>query len=188
MAGGAWRRGHPRLVAALGFKNPNHEPCWGATAADRERFYSVGRLPQETNEGDSNSPAGTRTSRTAVFAPATAPTWRNGNLVFRRHAASGHGASTGCARQPATGHLTGETRKGGDACNALFEPECPRHGDVSSPSSATPQDALESANLNYLARKRSRRRWRPAGSAGRGSRHVADRQFRHKPIAARWPC
>ncbi|TQF87342.1 conjugative transfer ATPase, partial [Pseudomonas aeruginosa] len=52
---------------------------------------------------------------------------------------------------PATGHLTGETRKGGDAMNALFD-QMPEDTVMCLTLVATPQDVLE-AHLNHLARK-----------------------------------
>src|SRR3546814_7969494 len=52
---------------------------------------------------------------------------------------------------PVTGHLTGETRKGGDAMNALFD-QMPEDTVMCLTLVATPQDVLE-AHLNHLARK-----------------------------------
>ena len=55
------------------------------------------------------------------------------------------------AYAPATGHLTGETRKGGDAINALFD-QMPEDTILCLTLVATPQDSLES-RLNHLGRK-----------------------------------
>ena len=50
-----------------------------------------------------------------------------------------------------TGHLTGETRKGGDAFNALFD-QMPEDTVMCLTLVATPQDVLE-AHLNHLSKK-----------------------------------
>jgi hypothetical protein len=52
---------------------------------------------------------------------------------------------------PSTGHITGETRKGGDAVNALFD-QMPEDTVMCLTLVATPQDVLE-AHLNHLSRK-----------------------------------
>ena len=52
---------------------------------------------------------------------------------------------------PATGHATGETRKGGDAVNALFD-QMPEDTVMCLTVVATPQDVLE-AHLNHLSKK-----------------------------------
>src|SRR3546814_1563933 len=52
---------------------------------------------------------------------------------------------------PVTGHLTGETRKGGDAMNALFD-QMPEDTVMCLTLDSSPQDVLE-AHLNHLARK-----------------------------------
>jgi cytochrome P450 len=52
---------------------------------------------------------------------------------------------------PATGHVTGETRKGGDAINALFD-QMPEDTVMCLTLVATPQDVLE-AHLNHLSKK-----------------------------------
>ena len=69
---------------------------------------------------------------------------------------------------PVTGHLTGETRKGGDAMNALFD-QMPEDAVMCLTLVATPQDVLE-AHLNHLARKAVGETWprsRPAGTCSR---------------------
>src|SRR5258708_36809301 len=52
---------------------------------------------------------------------------------------------------PVTGHLTGETRKGGDAINALFD-QAPEGTVLCITVVVTPQDTLE-AHLNHLSTK-----------------------------------
>ncbi|KPX71527.1 hypothetical protein ALO84_102162 [Pseudomonas syringae pv. maculicola] len=52
---------------------------------------------------------------------------------------------------PKTGHLTGETRKGGDALHALFD-KLPEDTVLAITLVITPQDVLE-AHLEKLARK-----------------------------------
>src|SRR5690606_27407798 len=52
---------------------------------------------------------------------------------------------------PTPGHLTGETRKGGDAVSALFD-QLPEDTVLCLTLVVTPQDVLE-ARLNHLARK-----------------------------------
>ncbi|MQT50278.1 conjugative transfer ATPase, partial [Pseudomonas helleri] len=52
---------------------------------------------------------------------------------------------------PNTGHITGETRKGGDAINALMD-QMPEDTVMCLTMVVTPQDTLE-AHLNHLAKK-----------------------------------
>ena len=90
----------------------------GATAEDRERFYALTRYPKE-REGEIELASGTDFAQRLFFGQprsdvATAPGFFDGMphrvIVMDR-----------LRTPPATGHLTGETRKGGDAINALFD-------------------------------------------------------------------
>ncbi|MBB4133372.1 conjugative transfer ATPase [Xanthomonas sp. 3075] len=129
-------------------------PCptlLGDTAADRERFYELTRYPtdEESEEGEIELASGTDFAQRLFFgAPrsdvANGLWWFDGMphraVVMDRLRSA-----------PGTGHLTGETRKGGDAVNALFD-QMPEDTVVCLTLVATPQDVLES-HLNHLARK-----------------------------------
>ncbi|MEA9822440.1 conjugative transfer ATPase [Xanthomonas campestris pv. raphani] len=129
-------------------------PCptlLGDTAQDRERFYELTRYPtdEESEEGEIELASGTDFAQRLFFgAPrsdvANGLWWFDGMphraVVMDRLRSA-----------PGTGHLTGETRKGGDAVNALFD-QMPEDTVVCLTLVATPQDVLES-HLNHLARK-----------------------------------
>ncbi|GKT24380.1 conjugative transfer ATPase [Acidovorax sp. SUPP3334] len=129
-------------------------PCpalLGDTAQDRERFYELTRYPadEESEEGEIELASGTDFAQRLFFgAPrsdvANGLWWFDGMphraVVMDR-----------LRTAPGTGHLTGETRKGGDAVNALFD-QMPEDTVMCLTLVATPQDVLES-HLNHLARK-----------------------------------
>jgi len=128
--------------------NPN-PTLLGATAADRERFYQLAAYPEETNEGDVELASGTDFSQRLFFGQPRSDVangiWFFDDMPHRVMVLDRLRAP------PATGHLTGETRKGGDACNALFD-QMPEDTVMCLTLVATPQDALE-AHLNYLGKK-----------------------------------
>ena len=121
----------------------------GATAADRERFYQLTAYPEEAEEGDVELASGTDFSQRLFFGQPRSDV-ANGVWLFddMPHRVM---VLDRLRTPPATGHLTGETRKGGDACNALFD-QMPEDTVMCLTLVATPQDALE-AHLNYLGKK-----------------------------------
>jgi conjugative transfer ATPase len=128
--------------------NPN-PTLLGATAADRERFYQLTAYPEEAEEGDVELASGTDFSQRLFFGQPRSDV-ANGVWLFddMPHRVM---VLDRLRTPPATGHLTGETRKGGDACNALFD-QMPEDTVMCLTLVATPQDALE-AHLNYLGKK-----------------------------------
>ncbi|MCB0075354.1 MAG: TraC family protein, partial [Caldilineaceae bacterium] len=128
--------------------NPNPS-LLGATAADRERFYQLAAYPEEANEGDVELASSTDFSQRLFFgqprSDVTNGIWFFDNMPHRVMVLDR------LRTPPTTGHLTGETRKGGDACNALFD-QMPEDTVMCLTLVATPQDALE-AHLNYLGKK-----------------------------------
>lgn len=128
--------------------NPN-PTLLGATTADRERFYQLTAYPKEAEEGDVELASGTDFSQRLFFGQPRSDV-ANGVWLFddMPHRVM---VLDRLRTPPATGHLTGETRKGGDACNALFD-QMPEDTVMCLTLVATPQDALE-AHLNYLGKK-----------------------------------
>jgi conjugative transfer ATPase len=126
-----------------------HPTLLGHTAADRERLYRLAAYPQEGEEGDIELASGTDFAQRLFFAQPRSDVengvwWFDGLphrvIVMDR-----------LRLPPSTGHLTGETRKGGDAFNALFD-QMPEDTVMCLTLVATPQDVLE-AHLNHLSRK-----------------------------------
>ena len=128
--------------------NPN-PTLLGTTAADRERFYQLTAYPEEAEEGDVELASGTDFSQRLFFGQPRSDV-ANGVWLFddMPHRVM---VLDRLRTPPATGHLTGETRKGGDACNALFD-QMPEDTVMCLTLVATPQDALE-AHLNHLGKK-----------------------------------
>ncbi|VFR32079.1 Type IV secretory pathway, VirB4 components [plant metagenome] len=128
--------------------NP-HPTLLGPTAKDRERFHHLIRYPEETEPGEVELASGTDFSQRLFFgqprSDAAEGLWYFDNLPHRAIAVDR------LRTPPATGHITGETRKGGDAINALFD-QMPEDTILCLTVVATPQDVLE-AHLNHLARK-----------------------------------
>jgi len=128
--------------------NPN-PTLLGATAEDRERFYALTRYPEEREEGEIELASGTDFAQRLFFGQPHSDV-PNGLWFFdgMPHRVI---VMDRLRTPPATGHLTGETRKGGDAMNALFD-QMPEDTVMCLTVVATPQDVLE-AHLNHLARK-----------------------------------
>ncbi|RMX06780.1 conjugative transfer ATPase [Corticibacter populi] len=128
--------------------NP-HPTLLGPTAEDRERFHRLTRYPEEAEPGEVELASGTDFSQRLFFgqprSDAAEGLWYFDNLPHRAIAVDR------LRTPPATGHITGETRKGGDAINALFD-QMPEDTILCLTVVATPQDVLE-AHLNHLARK-----------------------------------
>jgi len=128
--------------------NP-HPTLLGPSEADRERFYALARYPEETEPGEIELASGTDFSQRLFFGQPRSDVaeglWYFDDLPRRA-------ISVDRLRMPpSTGHVTGETRKGGDAINALFD-QLPEGTVLCLTLVATPQDVLE-AHLNHLARK-----------------------------------
>jgi conjugative transfer ATPase len=120
----------------------------GPKAEDRERFYDLTRYPEEIEPGELELASGDFTQRLFFGQPRSDVA--NGVWVFdglpHRVVVLDRLRSP-----PQTGHLTGETKKGGDAMNALFD-QMPEDTVMSLTLVITPQDVLE-AHLNHLAKK-----------------------------------
>ncbi len=142
-----------RLVAAdihdwlLRWFNP-HPTLLGPSAEDRERFYVLTRYPEETEPGEIELASGDFAQRLFFGQPRSdleSGTWSFDGMPHRVI------VMDRLRMPPQTGHLTGETRKGGDAINALFD-QMPEDTVMCLTLVATPQDVLES-HLNHLAKK-----------------------------------
>ncbi|ELI8126375.1 conjugative transfer ATPase [Yersinia enterocolitica] len=121
----------------------------GPTAEDRERFYRLASWPEVTGEDDLELASGTDFAQRLFFGQPRSDA-ENGLWFF-----DGMPHRTivldRLRTPPATGHLTGETRKGGDAFNALFD-QMPEDTTMCLTLVITPQDTLET-HLNHLAKK-----------------------------------
>jgi conjugative transfer ATPase len=127
--------------------NP-HPMLLGPSAEDRERFFALTRYPVEVEEGDIELASGDFAQR--LFFDQPRSDVNNGTWLFdgMPHRVI---VMDRLRMPPATGHITGETRKGGDAVNALFD-QMPEDTVMCLTLVATPQDVLE-AHLNHLSRK-----------------------------------
>ncbi len=127
--------------------NPN-PGALGSTAEDRERFYALARYPEEREEGEIELASGDFAHRLFFGQPRSNVArglWFFDGMPHRAI------VMDRLRSPPSTGHVTGETRKGGDAMNALFD-QMPEDTVMCLTLVATPQDVLE-AHLNHLARK-----------------------------------
>tara|TARA_B100000614_G_C14564027_1_gene498286 strand:- start:11011 stop:13806 length:2796 start_codon:yes stop_codon:yes gene_type:complete len=128
--------------------NP-HPSLLGSTAEDRERFYQLTAYPSESEPGEVELASGTDFSQRLFFGEPRSDmetgTWVFDGMPHRVMVLDR------LRTPPATGHVTGETRKGGDAFNALFD-QMPEDTVMCLTLVATPQDVLE-AHLNHLDRK-----------------------------------
>lgn len=121
----------------------------GDTSQDRERFYRLAAYPDDIDDDELELASGTDFAQRLFFTPPRSDVqsglwWFDGLphrvIVLDR-----------LRTPPMTGHLTGETRKSGDAINALFD-QMPKDTLMAMTLVVTPQDALE-AHLNYLSKK-----------------------------------
>ncbi|HGH4624775.1 TPA: conjugative transfer ATPase [Enterobacter hormaechei] len=121
----------------------------GPTDEDRERFYRLASYPEDPEEGELELASGTDFAQRLFFGQPRSDV-ENGLWFF-----DGMPHRTVVLDRlrtpPATGHLTGETRKGGDAINALFD-QMPEDTTMCLTLVITPQDILE-AHLNHLEKK-----------------------------------
>ena len=127
--------------------NP-HPTLLGPSADDRERFYALTRYPEAAEDGEIELASGDFAQRLFFGQPRSDVA--NGTWVFdgMPHRVI---VMDRLRMPPATGHVTGETRKGGDAVNALFD-QMPEDTVMCLTIVATPQDVLE-AHLNHLSKK-----------------------------------
>ncbi|MBV6791650.1 conjugative transfer ATPase [Xanthomonas euvesicatoria] len=128
--------------------NP-HPTLLGPNPEDRERFYALTRYPEETEPGEIELASGTDFAQRLFFGQPRSDV-AEGLWYFdgQPHRAI---SVDRLRTPPATGHITGETRKGGDATNALMD-QMPEDTVMCLTMVVTPQDVLE-AHLNHLARK-----------------------------------
>lgn len=128
--------------------NPN-PTVLGSTAIDRDRFYALTAYPEESEPGEIELASGTDFSQRLFFGQ---PQSDAGNGVWYFDGMPHRVMTVDRLRvPPGIGHLTGETRKGGDAVNALFD-QMPEDTVMCLTLVATPQDVLE-AHLNHLSKK-----------------------------------
>ncbi|MGM1247502.1 conjugative transfer ATPase [Serratia marcescens] len=128
--------------------NPN-PTALGTTPEDRECFYALTCYPEEQEEGEIELASGADFAQRLFFGQPRSDV-ANGLWFFdgMPHRVI---VMDRLRTPPTAGHLTGETRKGGDAMNAMFD-QMPEDTVMCLTLVATPQDVLES-HLNHLARK-----------------------------------
>lgn len=121
----------------------------GDGAADRERFYQSAAYPEATEAEEIELASGTDFSQRLFFGQPRSDVadglWLFDGMPHRVL------VMDRLRMPPGVGHLTGETRKGGDAMNALFD-QMPEDTVMCLTLVATPQDVLE-AHLNHLSKK-----------------------------------
>lgn len=120
----------------------------GPSQEDRERFYALTRYPDEVEPGELELASGDFAQRLFFGLPRSDMEnglWHFDNLPHRVI------VMDRLRMPPVTGHITGETKKGGDAVNALFD-QMPEDTVMCLTLVVTPQDVLE-AHLNHLSRK-----------------------------------
>ena len=128
--------------------NP-HPTLLGPHEADRQRFYHLAAYPKDAGESELELASDTDFSQRLFFATPRSDLeqglWYFDDQPHRVMVVDR------LRNPPGIGHLTGETRKGGDAINALFD-QLPEDTVLCLTLVATPQDTLE-AHLNHLSRK-----------------------------------
>jgi conjugative transfer ATPase len=128
--------------------NP-HPTFLGPSVEDRARFYEATAYPEATEPGELELASGTDFAQRVFFeqprSDAEHGLWFFDQMPHRVVILDR------LRSPPVTGHLTGETRKGGDAINALFD-QMPEDTVLCITLVVTPQDMLE-AHLNHLAKK-----------------------------------
>lgn len=121
----------------------------GPTLDDRERFYRLTSYPTESEPGELELASGTDFAQRLFFGQPRSDVenglWYFDDLPHRTVVVDR------LRTPPNTGHITGETRKGGDAINALMD-QMPEDTVMCLTMVVTPQDILE-AHLNHLAKK-----------------------------------
>lgn len=121
----------------------------GDSREDHERFYQLVSYPSGCGEAELELASGTDFSQRLFFGQPRSDV-RTGVWYFDDVP---HRVVTldRLRNPPAIGHLTGETRSGGDALNTLFD-QAPEGTVLCITLVVTPQDSLE-GHLNHLARK-----------------------------------
>lgn len=121
----------------------------GNEAIDRDYFYKLVGYPPEVEEGELELASGVDFSERLFFNKPRSDMdkglWYFDNCPHRVLVLDK------LRSPPSVGHITGETKKGGDAINALFD-QMPEDTLLCITMVITPQDILES-HLNYLAKK-----------------------------------
>ena len=121
----------------------------GENAEAQKRFYELTRYPPEREPGEIELASGTDFAQRLFFRQVASDlktgTWNFDGMLHRVMVLDR------LRQPPETGHITGETRKGGSAMNALFE-QFPEGTIMCLTLVVTPQDVLE-AHLNTLAKK-----------------------------------
>ncbi|MQT50133.1 conjugative transfer ATPase [Pseudomonas helleri] len=121
----------------------------GPTLEDRERFYRLTSYPTESEPGELELASGTDFAQRLFFGQPRSDVenglWYFDDLPHRTVVVDR------LRTPPNTGHITGETPKGGDAINALMD-QMPEDTVMCLTMVVTPQDILE-AHLNHLAKK-----------------------------------
>lgn len=144
-----------RLLAAdihdwlMRWFNPN-PTMLGSSVMDKERFFQLAAYPESEFEANELELASGRDFAQRLFFSKPRSdvdkgvwyfnNWPHRALILDR-----------LRNVPAIGHITGETKKGGDAINSLFD-QMPEDTTLVITMVVTPQDTLE-AHLNYLAKK-----------------------------------
>ena len=120
----------------------------GDTAEDRERFYRLAAYPDDLDD-ELELASGTDFAQRLFFTPPRSDVqsglWYFDGMPHRVIVLDR------LRTPPMAGHVTGETRKSGDAINALFD-QMPEDTLMAMTLVVTPQDTLE-AHLNYLSKK-----------------------------------
>ncbi|QXI31200.1 conjugative transfer ATPase [Pseudomonas vanderleydeniana] len=121
----------------------------GESAQDRQRFYQLADYPPDAADGELPLASGSDFAQRLFFEQPRSDV-EHGLWYFDRmpHRVV---VLDRLRTPPATGHLTGETAKGGDAINALFD-QMPEDTVLCITLVITPQDTLET-HLNHLAKK-----------------------------------
>ena len=124
-------------------------PHLGDTNDARARFYQLADYPDAPDDGELELASGTDFAQRLFFnqptSDSTQGTWQFDGQPHRVVVLDR------LRVPPSTGHVTGETRKGGDAINALFD-QMPEDTVMCITLVVTPQDTLE-AHLNHMSRK-----------------------------------
>ncbi|QIQ21459.1 conjugative transfer ATPase [Zophobihabitans entericus] len=119
----------------------------GDKPEDKRKFFELTKYPEETEEGEIELASGIDFSQRLFFSQ---PKTKDKQWYFN-DAPHRVIVLDRLRTPPAIGHLTGETSKGGDAINSLFD-QMPEDTTLCITIVVTPQDILET-HLNYLAKK-----------------------------------
>lgn len=128
--------------------NPNPR-LLGNTGEARRTFYQLAALPEEEPDDELELASGTDFAQRLFFEQPRSDAEQG--LWYLDDMPHSVVVLDRLRSPPPTGHLTGETSKGGDATNALFD-QMPEETTLCITLVITPQDMLE-AHLNHLASK-----------------------------------